>query len=90
MDDYKIIKELSYLAKKAKNNNDIVSFDSIIREIESMRNENNKLYVDLVLHFLNQTQEEFEQEWEELKQWNEVGPDFREYVESITNYGKNN
>lgn len=86
----KTIKELSKLATQAKVENDKETFDSIIREIESRRNDNNKLYIDLVLHFLNQTQEEFELEREELKQWNEVGPDFEEYVESITNNGRSN
>lgn len=75
----KTIKELSKLATQAKEENDKETFDSTIREIESRRTDNNKLYIDLVLHFLNQTQEEFEREWEELKQWNEVGPDFEEY-----------
>lgn len=75
----KTIKELSKQAIQAKEENDKETFDSIIREIGTMRNENNKLYIDLVLHFFNQTQEEFEQEWEELKQWNSVGPDFEEY-----------
>jgi hypothetical protein len=31
----------------------------------------------------NSTQEELDKEWEELKEWNEIGPSVEEYVQEI-------
>ena len=31
----------------------------------------------------NSTQEELGKEWEELKEWNEIGPSVEEYVQEI-------
>ena len=38
-------------------------------------------------HFENTSREELDREWEELKHWNEIGPDVDEYVASLKKYG---
>lgn len=44
-----------------------------------------KLEKALRKHFDETPQEELDKEWEELKHWNEIGPDAEEYI----NYYKN-
>ena len=36
-------------------------------------------------YFEEATEEEIEKDWEELKHWNEIGPDASEYIESCKN-----
>lgn len=48
-----------------------------------------KLMVDqLRKYLLNSTKEQRDRDYEELKEWNEVGPDAKEYIEFLETLNK--
>ena len=46
-----------------------------------------KLVEELKKKLDSMTQEELDQEWEKLKEWNNVGPTVEEYLENLKKYG---
>jgi hypothetical protein len=44
-----------------------------------------KISEKLKEHFQNASKEELDKEWEELKEWNEIGPSVEEYIQTIRN-----
>lgn len=43
------------------------------------------VYNELINHFKNMTDDEIKKEFNELKQWNEIGPDVSSYIEIVKN-----
>ena len=46
-----------------------------------------KFSENLKKKFESMTQEELDQEWENLKHYNEIGPSIEEYCENLKKYG---
>ena len=45
----------------------------------------NSLSEQLKDYFNNTPQEQLDKDWEELKHWNEIGPEVDEYIKSVIN-----
>ena len=43
------------------------------------------VYNELINHFKNMTDDEIKKEFNELKQWNEIGSDVSSYIEIVKN-----
>lgn len=45
----------------------------------------NKLLEQIQDYFKNTSQEQIKKDWEEIKEWNNIGPTVDEYLESVMN-----
>lgn len=41
------------------------------------------MYEDLKKYFENTSKEQLDEDWKELKHWNEIGPDVSEYIDFV-------